>query len=511
MVFSSVTFIFLFLPVVLAIYYLLFLPVGLGLAPRFWRQVGNLFLLLVSLVFYYWGEQSLVWVLGGSILVNYVLALLIAGGWSAAEVPQLEVGGPRALRQKLALGAAICANLALLGFFKYFNFGVHNYNAILGSVGLGGRQWHDAMKVALPIGISFYTFHLMSYTIDVFRGRVRATRNLIDLGCYVTMFPQLVAGPIVRYVDVAQQIQGRTVSLDRFASGVQRFVFGLAKKVLIANTVAAAADKIFAMPSADLTFGLAWLGALTYTVQIYFDFSGYSDMAIGLGRMFGFEFLENFNYPYIAQSIQDFWRRWHISLSTWFRDYLYIPLGGSRCSVARTYFNLGLVFFLCGLWHGASWTFVAWGLFHGAFLVLERMGMSDLLEKCPRPGRHLFTLLVVIVGWVLFRAESFSQALAMLQGMAGLAPGSGMEFNVERYLSNDVLWALLIGGLFSTPLYPWALTRWQQAISGQGRLGRAGLHLAGYGLRIATLVCAFSLCAMWLASGTYNPFIYFRF
>ncbi|HEY4908542.1 MAG TPA: MBOAT family O-acyltransferase, partial [Methylomirabilota bacterium] len=329
-------------------------------------------------------------------------------------------------------------------------------------------------------------------------------RDPAAMGLYIVFFPQLIAGPIIRYRDIADQLVHRVVTREAFARGVQRFVIGLGKKMLIANTVAVPADAIFALPPSELTWGLAWLGIACYTLQIYFDFSGYSDMAIGLALLFGFRFPENFNYPYIARSMTDFWRRWHISLSTWFRDYVYVPLGGNRRGPARTFLNLWLVFFLCGLWHGAAWTFVVWGLYHGSFLVLERLGLGRWLEGLWTPARHAYTMLAVMVGWVFFRAESLHQAGGYLAAMAGFATGSGLEQHVGLQLNAIVALALAAGVLGSAPLLP-RLARWRRDIA---TMEVRVLVEAG---RLAGLAVLFVASAMLMAAGTYNPFIYFRF
>ncbi len=501
MVFSSVIFLFLFLPVVLAIYHLLFLPVSIGhKSSPFWRHVSNLFLLCASLLFYFWGENWLVWIVIVSTLVDYFCGLLISGAFHKGRVEQLVEHAPKTKVQRAGLILSICSNLAFLGFFKYFNFGIDNLNAVL------PEAWRltNVIRVTLPLGISFYTFQSMSYTIDVYRGHVKATRNLIDFACYVTLFPQLVAGPIVRYCDVARQLVHRTMNLHLFASGVTRFVLGLGKKVLIANTVAQSADKIFALPSQELTTPLAWIGIVCYTLQIYFDFSGYSDMAIGLGRMLGFEFLENFNYPYIARSIQAFWRRWHISLSTWFRDYLYIPLGGSRKSNGQTIFNLITVFFLCGLWHGASWTFVVWGLFHGFFIVIERVGLEKWLKRLPRVLQHIYTLSVVMTGWLLFTSESLSKTALFFKALWGFAPSHAPLF-AQEYFSTDIRLAILCGTLFSAPLLPWI----QRNVAKGSNI--KGIAITCDILKVAGLTLILLFSTLSLAAGTHNPFIYFRF
>src|SRR5712692_3341667 len=399
MVFSSPIFLFLFLPIALAVNFAL--PV----------RLRNLWLLIMSLIFYGWGEPRFVLVMIASIVVNFALGLWVD-----------RVRARPAARWVMALGVAL--NIGLLAVYKYANFIVDNLNVIL--AGLGSAPIH-LTPIALPIGISFFTFQAFSYVIDVQRRDGPVQKNPMDLALFVSLFPQLIAGPIVRYRNVAAQIVERTITRERFARGVERFVIGLGKKMLIANTVAVPADAIFAIPADQLTAGLAWLGVVCYALQIYYDFSGYSDMAIGLGLMLGFHFPENFNYPYISRSLTEFWRRWHISLLTWFRDYLYIPLGSSRGTPARTYMNLLVVFFLCGLWHGAAWTFVAWGLYHGLFLVIERLGAGRWLERWPAPARHGYALLVVIVGWVFFRSATLGDAGRFLAAMAGFATGSGLE------------------------------------------------------------------------------------
>ena len=441
MVFSSATFLFVYLPLVLGLYFA---------TPGRYR---NLFLLLVSLTFYFWGENFLVWIIIFSTLVDYLCGLVMSGAWLGGPIIQLEPGRARSTTQRLALVASVCTNLAVLGYFKYFNFGVDSFNAAVAGLGVGSWAITDFIRVTLPLGVSFYTFQSMSYSIDVYRGEVKATRNLIDFAAFVTMFPQLVAGPIVRYRDVAEQLVTRQVTTSGFAAGIERFVVGLAKKVLIANTVAVTADAIFGLPPASLTASVAWLGVVAYTLQIYFDFSGYSDMAIGLGLMFGFRFPENFNFPYVSRSIQEFWRRWHMSLSTWFRDYLYIPLGGSRVSPLRTYLNLWIVFLLCGLWHGASWSFVVWGAYHGLFLVLERAGWLRVLQGTPRAVQHIYSLLVVMVGWVFFRADTLAHAVSYLGVMVGFGGAPDPTANpLAMFLQSDVVLAIVAGAIGSAPV-----------------------------------------------------------
>ncbi len=510
MVFSSIIFLFLFLPIALSVYYVFFLPVILGRRPRFWRRASNLFLLAASCVFYFWGEQYLLWIVVTSTTIDYVCGLFISGGFRRRQIQSLDPGIPRTRGQKLALVISICSNLAFLAVFKYFNFGVSGYNNLVQSLGLEGSRITGLQEITLPLGISFYTFQSMSYTIDVYRGQVCATRNFIDFACYVTMFPQLVAGPIIRYRDIARQLVGRMISRQRFVYGVSRFVVGLGKKVLIANTVAVAADKVFALPTGQLATSVAWLGVLAYTLQIYFDFSGYSDMAIGLGSMLGFRFKENFNYPYASNSLRDFWRRWHISLATWFRDYLYIPLGGSRCSNARTLLNLVTVFFLCGLWHGAGWTFVIWGLYHGLFLILERVGLQKLLRKSNLLG-HVYAILVICCGWVIFRSETFSQALGYLSAMAGFDKATAAAPDASWYLSRELRIAIITGVIFSMPVVP-AFNRWRrQLLIPLTGLKKTVMGLSFSAFDMVCLVLVMLISFMSLSAGTHNPFIYFRF
>ncbi|MDH5526404.1 MAG: MBOAT family protein [Nitrospirota bacterium] len=487
MVFSSPIFLFLFLPLVLGLY---------ALAPR---ALKNGVLLGASLVFYAWGEMFFVGVMLLSIAANFLCGMLL----------DHYRDGPGAKR---ALALGIAANLLLLGTFKYANFLADNLSAAFSAVGLPPVHLEP---VHLPIGISFFTFQAISYLIDVYRHEERARHNPLHVALYISMFPQLIAGPIVRYHHVARQLTERTVTVDGFAHGARRFIIGLGKKVLLANPLGAAADQVFALPGTELTPSLAWFAVVCYTLQIYFDFSGYSDMAIGLGRMFGFTFPENFNYPYISRSIREFWRRWHISLSSWFRDYLYIPLGGNRLGGGRTALNLLTVFFLCGLWHGASWNFVIWGLLHGAFLGLERTVFGRALDAAWAPARHAYAVLVVMVAWVFFRIEALPDALTHLAAMAGFATGSGTE-TVGLYLTGEVAVALLIGAVAATPVAPWLAAR-LGGVAARPEPAHEDAPpppLAHPGLAWGTdlaLLAVLILAAAALAAGTYNPFIYFRF
>ncbi len=484
MVFSSPIFLFLFLPLVLVAYYLI-RPVS--------ALLSNLILLLFSLLFYAWGEPVFMLVMLASIVCNYAFGLWLGRAQSARA-------------RQVALTGAVVFNVAVLVVCKYANFVIDNLNGVLHSCGLHSMPW---VHIPLPIGISFFTFQAMSYVIDVYRRETPVQRNPLHIALYIALFPQLIAGPIVRYHDIARQIVYRRVTLPSVAGGVQRFIIGLAKKVIIANTLAGVADQVFATPVVALAWGESWLGLLCYALQIYFDFSGYSDMAIGLGHMFGFTFLENFQYPYIASSIREFWRRWHISLSTWFRDYLYIPLGGNQRGAARTYLNLLIVFFLCGLWHGASWTFVVWGLYHGVFLVIERTRVGRVLDALWAPLRHCYVLLVVLIGWCLFRATTLSYAGAFVSVLFGGGAATHGLTQARYYMTPDVLAALGCGALGSMPVLPAAqrlLASWRRP-GFANALGDAGLAC----LSTAYLAVLFAWCAMALASGTYNPFIYFRF
>ena len=479
MVFCSPLFLFLFLPIVLTIY--LLLP-GLR-AKNFW-------LLCASLVFYAWGEVSFVFLLLASTLMNYGL-----GRW---------IGRSEVLaRRKLAVGVAVFINVGILCVFKYADLIVNSINAL-------GHLAIPAPKISLPIGISFFTFHALSYVIDIYRRKWTAARGPKDVALYIFFFPQLVAGPILRWNAIAPQLLERKFNSEVFAEGVRRFVGGLAKKMIIANAVALPADQIFALTADELTTATAWFGIICYSLQIYFDFSGYSDMAVGLGKMFGFEFIENFNFPYTAQSLRDFWRRWHISLSTWFRDYVYIPLGGNRCTETRNRLNLVAVFFLCGLWHGASWTFVAWGFYHGFFLVLERTKIGAVLDKIPRPLRHLYAVFAVMMGWVLFRANTFPEAANYFGALFGHGHPAHAQ-PLARYTGNEAFWAIGLGVWFS--FFQWNrfkefCVRLTAKVSGVA--GNA-LGIFGNVLEIALVLALLIISAAWLAGGTYNPFIYFRF
>jgi alginate O-acetyltransferase complex protein AlgI len=482
MLLTEPLFLFFFLPVVLGLYFL---------SPKFAR---NAVLLGASLVFYAWGEGNYFLVLAASILINYCGALL---------VERLQ----ETRNRRLIFWTTVAGNILLLGLFKYTHFLAATLNPIV------LRRFGQAVPepfIHLPIGISFFTFMGLSYVIDVYRRQLSAQKRPVSFALYLSLFPHLIAGPIVRYGEIAAEIAARQFSRSGFAEGVRRFIIGLGKKMLIANTVAVTSDLIFRTPANELTPAAAWLGVTCYTLQIYFDFSGYSDMAIGLARMFGFHFPENFNYPYIAQSITEFWRRWHITLSNWLRDYLFFPLGvrGPRW---RLYLNLLIVFFLCGLWHGASWNFIVWGLFHGLFMVCERAGLLKWMAGRARVLQHVYLLLVVMVAWVFFRAETLPKALSFLGAMTGLTQTTAVQNGLDAYLNNQVLLALALGLLGSTPLILVMRNRAEKLSAGLNDSGVVIAQATGRLLRLAALAAIFIASAALSAAGTYNPFIYFRF
>lgn len=475
MIFSSPIFLFFFLPSLLVLYY--------GSPQRF----KNTLLLTASLLFYAWGEGFYVILMLVSIALNFVLGKLIDLN--------------RDQKRYLVLGVFL--NLAILISYKYANFLVNNLDLVLLKLHISPIV---LKPVHLPLGISFFTFQAISYLIDIRRGEIESQKNILNLGLYISLFPQLIAGPIVRYQTINKQITNRTVSSVEFLEGAERFILGLAKKMLIANPLGFAVDSIFAMPIETVPAHVAWFGIMLYALQIYFDFSGYSDMAIGIGKMFGFRFLENFNYPYISQSVQEFWRRWHISLSTWFRDYLYIPLGGNRGASWRTYFNLWCVFVLCGLWHGASWNFLIWGMFHGLILIVERLGLAALLTNSWRPLRHLYLVLVILTSWVFFRAENLSQALDYLSAMYQFNFFS-VSFEFLDLLTAELFIALVVGIILSMPLYRGLKSR----LPTYSQESNSFSVVAAFSVRLALAAGLLLLAMMQLASSTHNPFIYFRF
>lgn len=479
MVFSSFVFLLVFLPLVLFLYFI---------SPR---RLKNLVLLIASLIFYAWGEPVYVLIMLFSTVFDYTNGRLIE--YFRAH------GSPG--KMKAALVVDLCGNLAILGFFKYADFVIGNINTITGA-GL------SLLHIALPIGISFYTFQTMSYTIDVYRGNVPAQHNILDFATYVVLFPQLIAGPIVQYKTVAKELSKRKSSLVDFSEGVFRFSVGMAKKVLLANQIGALWNTISQMH--ELTAATAWLGAIAYSFQIYFDFSGYSDMAIGLGRMFGFHFLENFNFPYMSKSITDFWRRWHISLSSWFKEYVYIPLGGNRKGMPRQIFNLLVVWMLTGLWHGANWNFVLWGLYYGVLLILEKLFLLRWLEKLPAWIGRVYSLFLVVIGWTIFAQTDMGELAGYLKAMFGIGV-AGVNSDFFYLLScNAVLLVVLV--LCSIDHRVW-LSRLKKGHPAQGGniyqavQASRGLTLAKPVLMLVLLVLSYAF----LVGDSYNPFLYFRF
>lgn len=472
MLFSSTTFLYLFLPAVLFFNFVIF---------RKSRRLQNIFLLLASLFFYAWGEPKFVLVMMASIVINWGFGILV----------NRNRDNKRTAKTLISLDVAF--NLAILFVFKYLTFAGHIISRAFG--------WDiHVPNLALPIGISFFTFQAMSYVIDVYRGRGEVQTNILYVGLYISFFPQLIAGPIVRYETIAAEIQNRRETAEDFFDGFARFVVGLSKKVLLANSFAFLADSAFS-PANDgtgLSVAFCWLGAIAYTLQIFFDFSGYSDMAIGLGRMFGFHFLENFNYPYVSTSVSEFWRRWHISLGTWFRDYLYIPLGGSRVSRGRNVFNLFVIWFLTGLWHGANFTFIAWGLMYFVLITVEKLtGFDKKSGGGWTAVKWIYTMFFVVLGWVLFRSDSILGALSYIKSMFGLNGNALSDGMFTGFFAQNAI-LLAVGVVLSTPLFKSIKER------------TAASEAAEY-LRAAGLIILFVLSVASLVSSSYNPFIYFNF
>lgn len=465
MLFSSATFLFLFLPITLGTYFLM---------PNI--KLKNLLLLFVSLVFFAWGSLENLPILLTSIAINYFTGLC----QSKAKK-----------HKKAVIIIGVILNLLLLVYYKYLNFLVNSANGLF-SLGI------SLPEIVLPIGISFFTFQGMSYIIDVYRGTVQTAKNPLEVALYIALFPQLIAGPIVKYSDVNEQIKARSVDLNMFCAGLERFIIGLSKKVLISNVMGEAADKIFDLPNETLEVPTAWLGIICYTMQIYFDFSGYSDMAIGLGKLFGFNFNENFRYPYISASITEFWRRWHISLSTWFREYLYIPLGGNR--KGNVYLNLFIVFCTTGIWHGADWSFLLWGIWHGIFIIAEKIMMKKgWFDKIPKCVRIPITFLIVMFGWVLFRAADINSAVIYIQHMLGLGTIAGdLTYTFEYYIDTRIITMLIVALIGSTPIMPFIAKK----IKSKKVL---------YAVKTPCLFALLMICIVYIVNGGYNPFIYFQF
>ena len=467
MVFSTPVFFFYFLVLTLGVYYVV---------PRKFR---NPVILCASLLFYYWGERTYVIIMFLSTAIDYTHGILV----ERCKARDNDKGA------RMAVASSIIFNLALLIFFKYWDFLALSLQSM-------GLTFMPVLNTHLPIGISFYTFQTMSYTVDVYRGDTRAQRSILNFGTFVTLFPQLIAGPIIKYKDLGDQIDQRTTSTEKFASGVQIFMIGLAKKLLIANNVGMLWDSYKAMAPGDLTVAGAWLGVVAFSLQLYFDFSGYSDMATGLGRMLGFEFLANFNYPYISKSVTEFWRRWHISLGSWFREYLYIPLGGNRCSKGRWVFNLLVVWAATGIWHGASWNYLLWGLYFFLLLMLEKFLLMDVLKKLPSAVSHVYTLFLVVVSWAIFAIEDFGHLVSYLKVMFGMG-GVPLTDGAFGYYLTSYLPILCVAALASTPA----------GVTLYKKLPQRAAQIVGAAAVLAGLL----LCTAYLVDGTYNPFLYFRF
>jgi alginate O-acetyltransferase complex protein AlgI len=483
MAFTSLIFLFFFLPLALAAYLL---------TPDRYRNIP---LLTAGLIFYGWSEGK------GLPVVLACGAFAYLSGLCLERLGKRRAAGSGV--GLLLLILLISVSIGPLVFFKYIGFVVSSLKGIMESARWLPIVYH------VPVGLSFLTFRVLSYIIDVYRGDVKAEKSMTRFFTYATLFPLAVAGPIVRYNDIADQLVRREMSIHKFAGGVRRFGIGLGKKVLVADTIAVTADLIFGLPSNELSFSVAWLGAIAYTLQIYFDFSGYSDMAIGIGAMLGFEFPENFNYPYTSRSVREFWRRWHITLSSWFRDYLYIPLGGNRVSEYRNYLNLAIVFALCGLWHGAGWTFIVWGLWHGIFLMAERTGFGRLLGSIARPGRHVYVLFVVVIGWVLFKSENVSQALGFLTAMSGLAPqGDG---SIMEHLNLKVGIILIVGIIGSAPVAQRISEIASSYASDKPGVVAPTARGLIMGLDVAYVFLIMGLSVVALVGAAYNPFIYAGF
>ena len=471
MLFSSVTFLFFFLPIVFTLYYI---------SPK---KIKNYTLLLFSIIFYAWGGILYLPLLIISIMINYIFGL------------QIEKYKDNNKKRKNILIISIIFNVLFLGVFKYTNFITDNINIIF-------KTSINIPIIPLPIGISFYTFQAMSYVIDVYRNDGKVQKNIFNLALYISMFPQLVAGPIVRYETIDNQITNRIHNIEKFNQGIERLTRGLFKKVIISNTVGELSALIYSLSNYQMSISVAWLGAIAYTLQVYFDFSGYSDMAIGLGKMLGFEFLENFNYPYISKSVSEFWRRWHISLGSWFRDYIYIPLGGNRVSNIKTYRNLTIVWLITGIWHGASWNFVAWGLYFGIFIMLERAFLQNILNKIPKVFSHIYLLIVVIFGWVLFSKPDLKSAIDYMKIMIGVGEYPFINGYTTFYLSQYWL-SLTMAIILSTPI----IKRTKQLIKKSNKKIMTEIEI----IKPLIYFILFFITTVYLVNSTFNPFIYFNF
>jgi len=479
MLFSSTIFLFLFLPFTLLLYFI---------SPK---KLKNVILLVASLFFYAWGEMQYVIIMILSILINYITGLKIDKHQKAKNKKS----------SKIALIIGITLNLLLLCYFKYANFLLDNFNIFINYFNLEAIEYK---KIHLPIGISFFTFQAISYIADVYRKEVKVQKNFWNLALYISLFPQLIAGPIVRYNSVAKEINNRTHSVDATAEGIRRFIRGLGKKVLLANPMGEIADTVFALSTIELNPIVTWIGIICYSLQIFFDFAGYSDMAIGLGKIFGFNFPENFNFPYIAKSIKEFWRRWHISLSTWLKDYLYVPLGGNKLGATRTYINLLIVFILCGFWHGASWNFIIWGLYQGFFLIIERMKFGKRLEQTSSFFQHFYMIFVILIGWVLFRSETMSQAGIYIANMFAITKSTEIPLDLYMLLNNFSYTCFAFAILLCMPFASWSKNKLTIKINKK-------YHGAFVLSRDLWLILIMIFSIIRIAAGTHNPFIYFRF
>lgn len=468
MVFSSLTFLFVFLPIVLLIYYI---------SPN---PLKNFVILLFSLIFYAWGEPKFIFLIILSILINYIGALQIVKNSSDTE------------KRKFIFITLLLIDISILFFFKYYGFIISSIGSLFG-IDLVIRD------IPLPLGISFYTFQQISYIIDVYTKKTKVQKNLINFAAYITMFPQLIAGPIVKYNDIESQLKNRNENLTQFSSGVHRFIIGLGKKVLLANSIGAIWSEIKVIPLNEISILTSWIGIIAFALQIYFDFSGYSDMAIGLAKMFGFEFLENFNYPYISKSVTEFWRRWHISVGTWFREYLYIPLGGNKKGNLIQIRNLFVVWFTTGLWHGASFNFIAWGIYFGVILFIEKIIFKNILNKLPSFLCHIYTLILVLIGWVIFDMNTLSSAMEYISIMFGLSNNLVVDKLSLFILSNNIF-ILLIGIICSTTLLPNVFKKL-----------RCSLKKSNIFIIISMYLIIFILSISYLVGESFNPFLYFRF
>jgi alginate O-acetyltransferase complex protein AlgI len=486
MVFASQIFLFGFLPIVFLLY---------AISTRMNIKSSNIVLLFCSLGFMFWGNGLDILILLAVIIINFIAGLVL-NNIRQSEHKQTK----KKLKERMVLTIAVILSLSFLAYYKYSFFIIDNSISLLNRFGLDLAVPDVIYNVMLPLGISFYTFQALSYTIDIYFKNASYTKSIFDFSLYVSFFPQLIAGPIVRYKDIYKQIQQRSTNIDRIFSGTLRFVEGFIKKVLLANAMAGVADSVFDMQLNNMHAGLAWVGAIAYSFQIYLDFSAYSDMAIGLAKIFGFDLLENFNFPYKAKTIQDFWRRWHISLSSWFRDYVYIPLGGNRKGNKRTYVNLLIIFFVCGLWHGAAWTFVVWGLWHGMFLIFERRKFGELINRLPNFISRIYVLLMVIIGWVVFRSETLSFALSYLKIMFVPTQFNGVIWiKIRELLQNDVLIATVFAILSGFGILTWI----------KKKMYAVGKTLQNVYVGIAVILFVLSIFTLY--SDGYNPFIYFRF